>query len=115
MENGDAQARSNYPCFFVLLGGMTLILALVSCACGAVAAYYWYRSAMVETMPTWATGDKPDPLNEPVIKTLSQDGWIAGMVKSVSENAYWNKRAALWSAGAVIFTALSSVSSALGY
>lgn len=92
---------------------MSLALALLSCICGGFAAYYWYRSASVEVMPTWA-GEKPDPLNEPVIKTLSQDGWIAGAVASITASAKWNKLAALWSAGAVVFTALSSAAAAFG-
>lgn len=93
---------------------MTLALALLSCICGAVAAYYWYRSAIVDPVPTWARA-RPDPLNEPIIKTLSQDGWIAGLLEAVAEGARWNKRAAIWSAIAVMLTAFSSVSSALGY
>ena len=93
---------------------MTLALALLSCLSGALAAYFWYRSAIVDPVPTWARSN-PDPLNEPVIKTLSQDGWIAGLIAAVAEGAKWNKRAAIWSAIAVMLTALSSASSALGF
>jgi len=94
---------------------MALLLALLSCGCGALAARYWYRSAMVEPMPTWASGDRLGPLNEPGIEALSQNGWIAGTVQAVSDSARWNKRAALWSAAAVVLTALSSLASALGF
>ena len=93
---------------------MTLTLALLSCICAALAAYYWFRSATVDAVPTWARAN-PDTLNEPVIKTLSQDGWIAGLIAAVADGARWNKRATIWSAIAVMLTAMSSVSSALGF
>jgi hypothetical protein len=66
---------------------------------------------MVEPLPTWA-GDSPNPLNEPVVKTLAQDGWIAGTVKSLVESAKWNRKGALWSAAAVLLTGLSSIAGA---
>lgn len=94
---------------------MSLALAILSCLCGALAAYYWYRSAMIQPMPTWADGENPIPLDEPVIKTLSQNGWIAGTVKAVMDGAYWNKRAALWSATSVLLSALSSLTAALSH
>lgn len=93
---------------------MSLLLALAACLCAGIAAYCWYKSAKVEVMPTWVDGNGPNPLSEPIIKTLSQEGWIAGTVRSVTESAKWNKRGALWSAGAVALTALSSLASAMG-
>ena len=91
---------------------ISLGLALLGCGCGALAAYYWYRSATVSVMPTWA-GEGPNPMMEPVIKTLSQDGWISGTVKSITDAAHWNKRGAAWSAVAVVLSGLSSLAGAL--
>lgn len=92
---------------------ITLGLALTACFCALAASYFWYRSASVPLMPSWAAGDRPDPMNEPVIKTLSQDGWIAGTAQAIYDSAYWNRRAAIWSAAAVLLTAFSSVGGAL--
>ena len=92
---------------------ISLVLALLSCVCGLGAAFFWYRSSQIPVMPTWMTGDRPDPLNEPVIKSLSQDGWIAGTVQAVQESARWNKLGAGWSAAAVLLTALSSLTASL--
>ena len=95
---------------------LSLILALLSCVCGAAGACYWYRSAMVEAIPTWAdASDNPDFTNVPMIDLLGRDGWISRAIKALTESSRLNKWAALWSAAAVILTALSSVSSALGY
>lgn len=66
-------------------------------------------------MPPWEGGYKPNPPSEPVIKTLSQDGWIAAAVRAVSESSYWNRRGAIWSGIAVALTGLSTVASAIGY
>lgn len=54
-------------------------------------------------------------MNEPISRTLSQDGWIAGALEAITESARWNRRAALWSAAAVAFTALSGLMAALGW
>ena len=94
----------------------SLILALTGALCGSIGAYYWYRSAMVEAIPTWAdASDNPDFTNVPMIDLLGRDGWISRAIKALTESSRLNKWAALWSAAAVILTALSSVSSAIGY
>jgi hypothetical protein len=89
-------------------------LALVASVAGFVASYFWYRSATVQAAPTWAKGDGYDSLREPVIRSLAQDGWIAGTLMAMSEGAAWNRKAAIWSAIAVLLTGLASVASALG-
>ena len=91
----------------------SLGLAIASCAAGFVASYFWYRSATVETVPTWAKGDGFDSLHEPAIKSQAQDGWIAGGMKAAMESSAWNRKAAIWSAVAVLLTGVASVMGAL--
>ena len=95
----------------------SLILALLSCACGAFGAYYWLHSARVKAIPVWASAnDDPDFLSDvPMNDLLGRNGWISCAINSLAESARWNKIAALWSAGAVAFTALSSIAAALGH
>lgn len=94
---------------------LSLILALGSAIAGLIAAYLWWKSAQASPMPTWATGDRPNPMNEPINKTLSQDGWIAGAVQSIVDSSKWNKRAAIATAIAVVLGAASSVAAACGH
>lgn len=82
------------------------VLALTS-ACGGfafglLAAYYWWLASLVETMPMW--GDF-----EPVDPSLSQAGWIVGMMSAASESARRNQRAAVLTAVAVVLTTASGV------
>lgn len=94
---------------------VSLILSLLSAVAGLVAAWLWWKSSQASPMPTWATGDRPDPMNEPVIKTLAQDGWIAGAVQSIVESSKWNKRAAIATAIAILLGAAASVVAACGH
>lgn len=90
---------------------MSWVLALLSCAFGVLAAYYWYRSAAVAVMPTWAKVGRM----EPVIRSHAQDGWIVGAVTAIHDAGRWSKWGAIWSAITVLLSALSSLASAMGY
>lgn len=90
-------------------------LAIAAGLCGLVAAWLWYRSGRVEAVPAWSRGDRPDPMNEPVVRTLAQDGYIAGTLAALAESAEWNRRAALWTALSVLLTVASALAARLGY
>ena len=48
-------------------------------------------------------------MTEPGETELSQAGWIGGLMNSVVDSARLNKRAAAWTAVAVLFGAVSSI------
>jgi hypothetical protein len=82
--------------------GVALSLAMAGFAVGLLAAGYWLMASRVDIDPVW--GDR-----EPVDPTMSQAGWIAGMLRAASESAHLNRRAALLTAVAVILTTGSGV------
>lgn len=86
-------------------------LAIFACITGVIAAIYWYRSSRVPIDPIWPEG--AFGLVEPGEHEASQDGWIAGMMRSNALAAELNAKAALWTAGSVLLAAAASVVSAL--
>jgi len=85
---------------------ISIILALLGLGAGGIAAWFWYCTSVVPTVPTWARGNEPF---EPVIPELSQAGWIIGLLEAASEIARLNKLAALWTGGSILFSAASAI------
>jgi hypothetical protein len=90
----------------------SVTLALTALITGIVAAIYWYRSSKLQVVPMWSTLPTGE-LFEPLDRQDSQSGWIVGMLQSLSASADLNAKAALWTAASVVFSAISSVLSAL--
>jgi hypothetical protein len=86
-------------------------LALFACITGVIAAIYWYRSSKVPIDPMWPEG--AFGLVEPGEHGASQDGWVAGMMRSNALAAGLNAKAALWTGGSVLLAAAASILSVL--
>ena len=86
-------------------------LAVLAGITGVIAAIYWYRSSKVPIDPIWPEG--AFGLVEPGEHDSSQDGWIAGMMRSNAIAAGLNAKAALWTAGSVLLAAAASIFSVL--
>lgn len=85
-----------------LMRAIALSLALTGFAVGLLAARYWLLASRVDAIPIW--GDR-----EPVDPTMSQAGWISGLLQASTESARLNQRAAKLTAVAVVLTAGSGV------
>ena len=84
---------------------VSLFFAIFALISGLIAAWYWYRSSIVHIEPSWSM--------EPVIDDLKHSGWITAIMKSASDAAYLNKRAAQWTALSVVLGGASSVVGAI--
>jgi hypothetical protein len=79
----------------------TVGLQIVSALAGLYAAYCWWIASASRIDPAW--------IIEPGETELSQAGRIGGLMNSVVDSARLNKRAAVWTAVAVLFGAVSSI------
>jgi len=73
------------------------------------AASYWYRSSQVVATPPWTELGQTEPADP----LQSQMGWLAALIKSSGEAAYYNRWAAIWTAGAVVLGATTTVAGTL--
>jgi hypothetical protein len=76
----------------------TWLLALATLAAGLRGAWYWYRSSQVVAAPAWVELGQAEPADP----LQSQMGWLAALIKAGGEAAYFNRWAAIWTAGAVV-------------
>ena len=85
------------------------VLALLALAAGLRAANLWYRASKVLIIPMWETNSGIEPADP----ALAPGHWIAGLLETGRKSSTLNKAAALWTAGAVVLSAMSTVASAL--
>ena len=74
---------------------ISVILALISCATGLVASYYWYQASKGQISPAWEPeigGDREKNIM----------ACVAGNMVAFTKSGKSNKRAALWTALAVV-------------
>lgn len=92
-------------CFSIAVG----VIALVT---GLIAAYWWYQSAQIVPVPSWAVSGPGEAGVfsgvEPGDSQLSDSGWIAGLLAAAQKSADLNKRAALWTAFSVLAGAIAN-------
>jgi hypothetical protein len=81
-------------------------LAVGALATGLIAAWFWYRSSIVQPDPGWSVANP-----EPVIPELRQMAWNTAILAANTKSSDLNKTAALWTALSV---ALSGAASILG-
>jgi hypothetical protein len=92
---------------------ISIICAAAALIMGLRAAYYWWEASRIEPDPGWkTTADDPRPI-EPVDEQLKQMGWTIATLKAARESAALNKKAAIWTACAVVLGTISSVVGAL--
>lgn len=76
----------------------SIILAIVAFAVGLRAAHLWYRASRVQVVPMWAQ----DGRIEPVDPSRAQAEWIVAMLETATKSGDFNRRAAQWTAAAVV-------------
>ena len=96
----------------------SILLAIAALGSGLLAAYYWFKASNIETDPGWRSGppqSAADPFKpiEPVDPSRSQEGWTMAIMNANRASSALNQKAAIWTATAVVLSALSSVFGAL--
>lgn len=86
-----------------------VLLAICGCIAGLVSAWYWLKASSVSVEPIWSKYRGV----EPGVHSLSQDGWIGGMLEATLESARLNKIAARWTAATVAFAAMGTLAGTL--
>jgi hypothetical protein len=88
-----------------------LVIALTAAACltGLLSAWYWQKASLVPVDPGWGANG----LVEPGVHSLSQDAWIAAMLRASLESARLNKIAARWTAVTAALTAIAALTGVL--
>jgi hypothetical protein len=86
----------------------TWLLAFGTLCAGLRGAWYWYRSSQVVAVPVWTEQGQPEPADP----LQSQMGWLAALIKSSGDAAYFNRWAAIWTAGAVVLGVAATVAGA---
>lgn len=86
---------------------LSILFAAIALITGLVAAWYWYASTRQKIDPAIYTTDDGREAFRP-------KEWNKNVTKVVAEASRLNGRAAIWTAVAVISSALSTMFSALG-
>jgi len=81
---------------------IAILLAATGVVIGLAAAWFWHLASRVNAIPVW--GDR-----EPADASLSQAGWIAGLLGAAAESARLNRIAAALTAAAVLVSTASSI------
>ncbi|MGC2222028.1 MAG: hypothetical protein WA624_06505 [Methylocella sp.] len=86
----------------------SIAVGVVALVTGLIAAYWWYQSAQIVPVPSWAAGE-PGVFSgvEPGDSQLSDSGWIAALLVAAQKSADLNRRAALWTAFSVLAGAIA--------
>ena len=83
---------------------MVVLLAVLSAATSLVSAWFWYRSALVETVPLWVELGQIEPVDG-----SSHLHWTIAQLKAGAEVAGYNRIAALWMVPAALFAGASAL------
>lgn len=86
-----------------------VLLAICGCIAGLMSAWYWLKASSVSAEPIWSKYGSV----ESGVHSLSQEGWIGGMLDATLKSARLNKIAARWTAATVALTAIGALVSAL--
>jgi len=87
---------------------VSIALALFAFATGIRSAWLWYRASRVQIAPLWIS----EGLIEPLDPTSTQAQWIVALLETATKSSELNRKAATWTAAAVILTTLSTLAGA---
>lgn len=73
---------------------------------GLIAARYWHAASRIAVSPAWELEIRGD-----VFKNIM--GWVTGNMIAFKKSGELNRRAALWTAAAVVFSMVGGVLSTL--
>lgn len=87
----------------------SIILAILAFIAGIRAAYLWYRASRVQIMPMCAN----DGHIEPVDPHQTQAEWIVALIETAAKSGDFNRRAAQWTAAAVVLSTAANLAGLL--
>jgi hypothetical protein len=97
---------------------LSILFAIAGLFAGLMGAYYWYVSSTVP-IERWG-GNEPVPFPEGHLREEMLNRtiavytlWLGGMFEAAQKTARLNKKAALWTAVAVVLGAASTLFSSL--
>ncbi|MFG1250279.1 hypothetical protein [Xanthobacter flavus] len=96
-----------------MVSALSPVFGFASAVSAFVAAFFWFRASAVPVSPSWAIGDLPSSLSEPVDQNQASNGWIVGVVSALQDSGKLNRRGALWSGIAALTAGLSILASSL--
>lgn len=96
-----------------MVSTLSPVFGFASALSAFVAAFYWFRASAVSVGPSWAVGDLPIGLSEPVDPNQASGGWIVGVVSALESSGKLNRRGALWSGIAALAAGLSILAGSL--
>jgi hypothetical protein len=90
----------------------SIVLALVGLTVGLKAAYYWWKASKIEIDPGWNSGSSGDmrPTEPADLEGMgSLVGWVTATMAAVTASSDLNRKAAIWTAAAVMLGGVSGV------
>jgi hypothetical protein len=88
---------------------LSIAMALAAFVAGLRAALIWKRASEVPIDPGWE-----DEIMAPAETSNRHSGWIFGMLKASVDSARLNRKAAIWTAWAVVLSVVSALIGAFG-
>lgn len=85
-----------------------MVLAMITLLAGTRAAYVWHQASRVQVVPMWVEQGRMEPLDG-----QAQSEWIVAIIDYANRSGDLNRRAAAWTAIAVLLSTVSAVISAL--
>jgi len=84
---------------------MVWLFALATVAAALRSAWYWYKASQVSAVPDWVEVGREEPADPMQL----QLGWMNALMKASSDAAFLNRWGAIWTAGAVVLGAITTV------
>ena len=81
---------------------LSVVLSIMGFVSGMIAAHYWHAASRVAVSPAWELDIRGD-----VCKNIM--GWVAGNMIAFKKSGELNRRAALWTAVAVVLSMVGGV------
>ena len=80
-------------------------LALSGLIAGIYAALLWHRASKVEIIPLWVELG----YIEPVMPGQANEQWTVAIIKAANESSALNRKAAIWTAVAILLSTLGGL------
>jgi hypothetical protein len=90
----------------------SIVLAVLACLAGLVAAWYWRESTKVQIDTGWGLPGS-GMLIEPINDTQKSLAWAVATIQAFNKASELSRTAALWTAGTVFLSALSAIAGAI--
>ena len=84
---------------------VSIVFAIAAFAAGIQAARLWYEASRVQIIPMWVNDGRIEPVNP----GQAQAEWIVAIIETANKSGELNRRAAKWTAFAVILSTFATL------